>query len=257
MNTILFKVNDLSYNLSNTSHAGYIVGMIIGTILIAICLCFLMYIFIKNRVYRKLIKRVGIIAEQAINSDISLWARHTRNKFIPASLFRYQFDNNKNPNDETFINNAFFEVDSLILTDRALIVVEIKSIKGGIRGSANDKMWTKVSDKSTFAIKNAVLENDEHIKHIRAMLSERIPMISLIIFSNKATFIDLTDLPSHVVVTKHTDIFNTLDEINQSLEPVIDKEMKRKILRKLKGHITNKSRDRIMHEQIMIKGQII
>ncbi len=216
-----------------------------------------MYLFVKNRVYNKLIKRVGVIAEQAINSDISLWARYTRNKFIPSSLFRYQQNNESNQKNGENYQTNFFEVDSLVLTDRALIVVEIKSIKGGIRGSAKDQMWTKIADKSTFSIKNAVLENDQHIKHIRSMLSERIPMISLIVFSNKATFIDLTDLPSHVVVTKHTDIFNTLDEINHSLEPTIDKETKRKIIRKLKAHITNKSRDWIMHEQIMIKGQAI
>lgn len=227
--------------LSASSRIGYIIGMIIGAIIIAIFLGFLLYLIIKNRVYYKLLKRVGVIAEQAINSDISLWSRHTRNKFIHSSLFRYG-------------ENKFFEVDSILLTDKALIVIEIKSIKGGIRGSVNDKTWTKVLDKTSYPIKNVVKQNDVHINHLRNLLDIKVPMISLIVFSNKATFIDLTDLPNYVVVTKHTDIFNTLDQINQSLKPSIDKDTKRKIIRKLKVHITNKSRDKIFHEQIATKG---
>ncbi len=244
MNNINFSNLETMPSLATMTKTGYVVGMSIGTVLITACLVFLLYFIIKNRIYYKLLKRLGVIAEQAINSDISLWARHTRNKFIPGALFHYG-------------NNNFFEVDSILLTDRALIVIETKSIKGGIRGSANDTTWTKVLDKTNQPIKNVVHKNDLKINHLKNFLNIKIPTISLIVFSNKATFIDLTDLPSHVVVTKHTDIFHTLDEINKSLEPKIDKEMKRKIIRKLKAHITYNSREKVLNEQSLTKGHVL
>lgn len=248
MTNINYYFDQLNTSINNSdsasdvakSFSGYIAGMIVGSILIAFAIGYFVFFIIKGRVYRQLLKRVGVIAEQTINDDISLWSRHTHNKFFKTPLFRYG-------------NDKIFNVDSILLTDKALIVIEIKSIKGGVRGSAKDFQWTKVVENNQFPLPNIILQNDEKITQIRNILGLKVPMISLIVFSNKATFIDLTDLPSYVVVTKHTDIFNTLDQINLSLTSVINKDLKRKIVRKLKNYITNRSKDKIVFEEFGVK----
>ncbi|NQZ66207.1 MAG: NERD domain-containing protein [Mycoplasmatales bacterium] len=185
----------------------------------------------------KMIRKIGESAEISINNDIKVWAKHTKNKFIPSAIFKYGHD-------------KVFEVDSIIITDRALIVVEVKSIKGGIEGDATKLQWEKVLGDKRFLIINPIIQNDKHIKHIVKMTNSRIPTISLIVYSNRANYLKINNVPPHALVIKHADIFDTLDEINKLLNPVLTDMDIRKIYANIKSFKAVKKADIKLHKSI-------
>lgn len=220
---------------------GYISGISIGGLFMLICIIIFLIFYSKKSKHKKLIKKIGTTAEIAINSDIKLWAKHTKNRFIPSSLFKYN-------------ENKVFEVDSILITDRALIVIEIKSIKGGIEGEASLIRWEKVLGQNRYGISNPILQNDKHIKHIVSMTSMKIPTISLIVYSNRASYIKIENVPGHVVITKHADLFDTLDDINRSLPQVINEDQVKEVYQSIKKYETTKKQDVKLHKNITQKG---
>lgn len=216
---------------------GYIIGIILGSIAIVIAMVFLIMYLAKNRSFKKAIKVIGQKAEDTINNDIKIYSKHTNNKFIPASLYKYN-------------NNKVFEVDSVLITERALIVIEIKSIKGVIEGDAKAQTWIKKLGDKTFDITNPITQNQKHIDHIVKMSGKKVPTISLIIFSNKANYINVTNQPSHVVITRHSDLFETLDEINNSLPITLDQDDMKDVFNRIKKYRTDSFKDKQLHKRI-------
>ena len=223
---------------------GYILGMTFGGLILAIAMSFLIYYAWKKRSIKRIIKRIGTAAEVTINNDIKIWAKHTKNKFIDANIFKYN-------------KNKVFEVDSILITNKALIVIEIKSIKGGIEGSASAPKWQKVLGEAKHDITNPIIQNDRHISHIVKMTNEKIPTISLIIFSNRASYINVNGKPPHVVVTKHADIFDVLDNINKSLPEIMNDDEIKHVYRNIISHKTTRKQDIVLHKKITTgKGRV-
>jgi hypothetical protein len=90
---------------------------------------------------------------------------------------------------------------------------------------------------------NAIKQNDIHIKLIEEILQTPIPIISLIIYSNRTETININCKPGHVAITRHAELYDTLDKINKILEVKISDENKQKLYKKLKEHKTNKIND--------------
>lgn len=215
----------------------FLVGIFIGTIVVLTGLGFWIAFFIKNKSMNKMIKKIGETAEISINRDIKVWAKYTNNKFIPSSLFKY---------DE----NKVFEVDSILITDKALIVIEIKSIKGGIEGISSEIKWEKVLGDNRHYITNPVIQNDKHIEHIIKMTKIKVPTISLIIYSNRAKYLEIKNIPSHVVIIRQADLFDTLDEINSSLPSVVNEDAIKSIFKNIKLFKTIKKDNINLHKKI-------
>ena len=193
---------------------GYIIGTAIGSIVLLIVLSFAISIHLKKIKKKKLIKTIGAKAEVKVNSDIKVWAKQTKNLFIDSSLYKYD-------------GNKLFEVDSIIITTRAMIIVEIKSINGSVSGDSTEPFWTKIIGENTFKIANAQMQNQKHIDHIIKMLNVKVPIISLIIFSNRTRQVNIANLPGHALIIRHVELFETLDKIDKSLPfSIDDKEMK-------------------------------
>ena len=219
--------------------AGYILGITIGTITIFFGLVLLFMWLFNKRSTNKLIKKIGTAAEVKINADLKIWAKHTNNRFIPNSIYSYG-------------ENKVFEVDSILITSKALIVIEVKSIKGGIEGDALNPTWNKVLGTVRHDITNPVTQNDKHIDHIVKMTQLKIPTVSLIIYSNRAQYIKVENIPSHTVVTKHSELFDVLDEINISLEQVLNEDEVKDIWTNIKSFRTTKSKDVKLHRRITL-----
>lgn len=216
---------------------GFILGATLGTILITLVIAYFAYLFYKKKSFKKLVKEIGQKAEDKINADLKIWAKHTKNKFIPASLYKYG-------------ENKVFEVDSILVTSEAVIVVEIKSINGGIKGDAADQKWTKVLGEKRHDISNPIIQNQKHLDHIIKMLDKKLPIISLIIFSNKAKFINVTGTKSHEVITKHADMFDVLDKIAEALTQSFDEEQVKHLESKIKAFRTTNKDDVNLHKSI-------
>ncbi len=219
---------------------GYIVGMIFGSIAIVCALVFLIIFFSKKRFAEKLVRQIGRTSEELINKDIQSWAKITKNKFINSSLFKYD-------------NDKFFEVDSILITDKAVIVIEIKSIKGGVSGDAHAETWTKTLGENKFPLTNPIKQNDRHIAHIESMTKIKVPTISLIIYSNRALTLDVKNLPTYAAVIRHAELFDSLDSINNSLPVKISDEEMKMIDKEIRKNITNSKED-IRRFNEIVKG---
>lgn len=215
----------------------YIIGLTIGSIaMVALLIIALIRLFRDKKVSKK-IKEIGLKEEVKINNDIRVWASHNKNKFIPSSIYSYD-------------DNKVFEVDSILITDKALFVVEIKSLTGGVKGNANDLRWTKVLGEKRFETTNPISQNQKHIEHIQTMTGLKVPTISLIVYSAKTGFITCDDAPKHVVLIRHPELFKTLDEINESLKVSLTVDEMKILEKKIKLFRTNKKKDLELHKRI-------
>lgn len=84
------------------------------------------------------------------------------------------------------------EIDVLMITSKGLFVFESKNYSGWIFGSEHQKTWYQTlpagrgrSHKEHFY--NPVMQNRTHIKYLKALLGEEIPMHSIITFSDRCT----------------------------------------------------------------------
>ena len=222
---------------------GFILGIIIGTIFLSIIFSAYVYFAFKKNSLNQLIKKLGSKTEEQVNADLKIWSKHTNNKFIGPNVFHY---------DE----NKVFETDSILITKEAIIIVEIKSINGGIKGNTNEDFWTKILGDKTFKIVNSVKQNEKHIGHIVKMIDLKVPMVSLIIYSNKTKFIDITNIPSHVAIIRQADIFETLDNLTISLTSKLTDDDIKTIYQKIKSFVA-KTKGINLHKKITLqKGNL-
>lgn len=216
--------------------------MALGSIVIVFFLALAIVHFVRDNKHKNKIRDIGRSAEIKINDDIKVWAKHTGNLFMPSTLFSYG-------------QNKVFEVDSILVTSKALIVVEIKSIKGDIEGEANSLEWDKKLGEDTFKIRNPIIQNEKHIDHIVRMTAVKVPTISLIIFSNRANSLKASNIPAHALVIRHAELFDTLDEIEKTLPESLNDYEKESIITILKKNQAKKMKDKLLHKRITRKGR--
>ena len=215
--------------------------IIIGIILGMVSLLLLLIIYIKHNLKtlreNKKIKLIGLKAEKIINADLKKWCKMNNAYFINTGLYKYN-------------TNKVFEVDSVIITTKCLIVVEIKSIKGNIVGNANDDQWVKQLKNSSFKISSPLKQNDRHIKHIMNIIKEKIPIVSLIIFSDSTNNLEIVNIPDYALVIRRPEIVETLDEIQLTLKESLIKKDLIKIRNNLKRFKTKSIKAKNFHKKI-------
>ena len=126
------------------------------------------------------------------------------------------------PNEETT------EIDVVFIHPRGFFVIESKNYNGWIFGSEKNQYWTQTlpvgegrkSHKEKFY--NPLKQNDHHIKHLKRVLSEDIPMWSLVVFSDECSFksVNVPSNQSHKLIQLHqleTTIRVIIDEQNKVL----------------------------------------
>lgn len=221
---------------NNFSLVPYIIGIVLGSLLIASFALILIIKWIKNFRKEKRIKEIGRTAEDMIGKDLKLWAEHSKFKFIGPSLLFLDKDRTKT-----------FEVDSIVITSKMIICVEIKSIKGIIKGDANESNWSKIMENNQeikHPIRNPISQNKAHIDNIIKILGKQYPIVSLVVFSDRTTMLDVSNVPGWCIVIKHSQLFETLDEINNSNLPIrLLRHERNEVYEVIKKCITNKGSD--------------
>lgn len=89
-------------------------------------------------------------------------------------------------------NDQTTEIDLLFVTRKGIFVIESKNYSGWIFGRENDEKWTatyKNGSKHNFY--NPIKQNNSHIKWLKNYLGD-MPCISVIVFSNKCEFKEIT-----------------------------------------------------------------
>lgn len=210
----------------------FIIGISISSAFMLVFLCLWMFWVIKKRKNNSYIKKLGKQTEENVTKKLQFWAHKNNVEYFPPSIFKYE-------------KNKIFEVDGILLTPRAIIVVEVKNIKGDINGQGNEKIWYKTVNNNVFEIKSPILQNDKHIEHIIKMTKIKVPIISLIVFDESSiNKLNIENVPSHVLITKTNELDSSLDLINKNLLPKINSNELNNILYLLEKFKTNSKKDK-------------
>lgn len=115
-------------------------------------------------------------------------------------------------------NGETTEIDVLMISRKGLFVFESKNYSGWIFGSETQKNWCQTlpagrgrSHKEYFY--NPIMQNCSHIKHLKAVLGEHIPMCSIIVFSERCTLKSIKTISNDVAVINRYNVNAVVSDI--------------------------------------------
>lgn len=132
-------------------------------------------------------------------------------------------------------NNGTTECDVILIAPKAIIVFESKNYSGWIFGNEKRKMWTQTlpqgkgrCHKEHFF--NPVWQNKLHIKQLKNLIGDNIPVYSVIAFSERCVLKDVTVYSRDIHVINRYDIAEAVGNIFNAIEePVLSPEKSREI----------------------------
>ena len=118
-------------------------------------------------------------------------------------------------------NGETTELDVVLLHESGIYVFESKNYSGWIFGSEKASIWTqtlavgrgKPAEKEHFY--NPIRQNELHISCLRKILGNKIPMHSIVVFSERCTFKDLKIDSSTAQVIKRDKLYRVVEKIVQ------------------------------------------
>lgn len=119
-------------------------------------------------------------------------------------------------------NGETSEIDVMMIHQKGIFVFESKNYSGWIFGNETQRMWTQTlpagrgrSHKESFY--NPIMQNHSHIKHLQSYLEEKIPMHSVIVFSERCTLKSIQVKSSDIYVIKRSSVQNAVNKICNTL----------------------------------------
>lgn len=118
-------------------------------------------------------------------------------------------------------NGQTTEIDVIMIHSSGIFVFESKNYSGWIFGNEKASTWTqtlavgrgKPAEKEHFY--NPIRQNELHISCLKKMLGDKIPMHSIVVFSERCTFKDLKIESSAAQVIKRDNLCKVVDKIVQ------------------------------------------
>ena len=80
------------------------------------------------------------------------------------------------------------QIDHVLLSPYGIFVIETKNYTGWIFGQEQQKNWTQTIYNKKSRFYNPVMQNNTHVKALKHYLDMNVPMFSIVVFSNAATF---------------------------------------------------------------------
>lgn len=119
-------------------------------------------------------------------------------------------------------NGETTEIDVLMITSKGIFVFESKNYSGWIFGSENQKNWYQTlpsgrgrSHKEHFY--NPIMQNRSHIKCLKKVVGEQIPMYSIIVFSERCTLKNITMNSTEIKVINRNQVPFVVSDICKGL----------------------------------------
>ena len=110
------------------------------------------------------------------------------------------------------------EIDVLMVCTKGIFVFESKNFSGWIFGNEFKKNWYQTlpngrgrSHKESFY--NPIMQNGTHIKHLKLLIEDQIPIWSVIVFSDRCTLKNVQFNSNDVIVIKRYDVFAAVSSI--------------------------------------------
>jgi len=117
------------------------------------------------------------------------------------------------------------EVDVIFITQKGIFVFESKNYSGWIFGNERDTLWTATlanGDRNKFY--NPILQNKTHIKWMREFVGDKIPLFSIIVFSERCELKKITMESMDVEVIQRDQTHATVRDIWDRNPDVLTKE---------------------------------
>ena len=136
-------------------------------------------------------------------------------------------------------NEETTEIDVLMISQNGIYVFESKNYSGWIFGNEKQKYWTQTlprgrgsSLKTKFL--NPIIQNKGHIKYLKDVVGEDINVRSIVVFSERCTFKDLTLKSEDIKVINRYDLAYTIENLLKYIPEVkLEQKMMDEIYEKL------------------------
>lgn len=136
------------------------------------------------------------------------------------------------------------EVDIIAFTEKCLIVIETKHFSGNIKGNIDDrKLMFESENGGSREGQNPIKQNNGHINFIKRIIGKKIPIVSLIVFSNKANISTLNGNERDIFICKKNSLEEKIEKILTQNNKEIDISVLDKAYEKL-----SKSNDRVTEQ---------
>lgn len=128
-------------------------------------------------------------------------------------------------------NGETTEIDVLMICSKGIFVFESKNYSGWIFGNESQRYWTQVlpkgrgqgkSNKKNFF--NPIMQNRGHIKHLKSLVGEDIPMRSIIAFSERCTLKEVTTISTDVSVINRYSVAQVVTALFNQYPIALDTE---------------------------------
>lgn len=207
----LFDVpTDSAFTLQRSIDSIPVLGAFIWGIIIFVIICKnknykkTTYFLITKNPYLKVWFDKGLLGEYAIYKKLKhLEKEGTKflfNVYLPKE------------NEETT------EIDVLMISQNGIYVFESKNYSGWIFGNEKQKYWTQTlprgrgsSLKTKFL--NPIIQNKGHMKYLKNVVGEDINVRSIVVFSERCTFKDLTLKSEDIKVINRYDLTYTIEDL--------------------------------------------
>jgi len=86
-------------------------------------------------------------------------------------------------------NGQTSEIDLIFISQKGIFVLESKNYSGWIFGNEKDLYWTASLDRNQKNhFYNPISQNRNHMKWLRTLIGENVPLVSIIVFSDRCEF---------------------------------------------------------------------
>ncbi|MBU4690584.1 NERD domain-containing protein [Mycoplasma sp. ES3157-GEN-MYC] len=200
------------------------IGIICGIIGMSLLIVLILALYIRNIIRTSRKDTAGFAFEEQITRRLASYCKNSNYRYIKGEKFKYAGEN-------------FFEIDGFLMTNKFLIIVEIKYIIGELTGQASDKLISVINNGNTTRFTNPLIQNFRHIEHFYKMCGFKFPVLSLLILPNGSEC-NITHQGAWSVVANEDNFENVLLELDEELKdiPNISKDKIDDIFAAIKEH---------------------
>lgn len=130
-------------------------------------------------------------------------------------------------------DGEYTEIDAMSISTKGIFVFENKNILGDIYGNEHETGWTAVVNGEEHTFYNPIKQNAGHVRWLIPVIEKNIPIISVIMFSDRSNLRKVIVTSRNTLVIKQEWLKKTIKEKWKKLPDVMTKREVNELCRKL------------------------
>ncbi len=130
-------------------------------------------------------------------------------------------------------DGEYTEIDALSISTKGIFVFENKNILGDIYGNEQETDWTAVVNDEEHTFYNPIRQNAGHVRWLIPVIEKDIPIISVIMFSDRSNLCKVIVTSKNTLVVKQEWLKKVMKEKWKKLPDVMTKREVNELCRKL------------------------